>query len=94
VPQFNGCIDVDLGISPSTNTLPIRRLNLAIGQPEDVVAAWVRFPDLSLEPLPQRYTRVSDDRYKYESGSGFQTEMTVDESGLVIVYEKGWERVA
>jgi len=94
VPQYNGCIDVDLGISPSTNTLPIRRLNLAIGQSEDVTAAWVRFPDLALEPLPQRYTRLNEDRYQYESASGFQTELTVDENGLVVVYDKGWERVA
>jgi hypothetical protein len=26
-----GCVDVDLGWSPSTNTLPIRRLELAVG---------------------------------------------------------------
>ena len=50
----NGCIDIDLGWSPSTNTLPIRRLQLDVGQSSGpLVAAWVRFPDLVLEPLAQ-----------------------------------------
>src|SRR4030081_2057105 len=31
-PAVAGCIDVDLNFSPVTNTLPIRRLNLAVGQ--------------------------------------------------------------
>src|SRR6266550_3501637 len=30
VPEVDGCIDIDLGFSPSTNLLPIRRLALAI----------------------------------------------------------------
>ena len=32
VPAVDGCIDVDLNFSPSTNLLPIRRLGLAIDQ--------------------------------------------------------------
>ena len=31
VRSLKGCTDVDLGCSPSTNTLPIRRLRLGIG---------------------------------------------------------------
>ncbi len=85
------CIDVDLGITPSTNTLPIRRLNLAVGESAEVTAAWVRFPELSVEPLRQRYTRLAPDRYLYESlESGFTAELSVDESGLVTHYPGGW----
>jgi hypothetical protein len=31
IPSVEGCIDVDLGFSPSTNLLPIRRLRLGTG---------------------------------------------------------------
>src|SRR5207248_5915167 len=31
VRELEGCVDIDLGWSPSTNLLPIRRLNLAVG---------------------------------------------------------------
>jgi hypothetical protein len=94
LPELQGCVDVDLGITPATNTLPIRRLNLAVGESADVTAAWVRFPELSVRPLRQRYTRLDANRYRYESDTGFTAELTVDDSGLVTLYPGGWEQVA
>ena len=79
---------------PATNTLPIRRLNLELGQSREVTAAWLKFPDLTLAILPQRYTRLAPQRYGYQSGTGFSAEMLVDDLGLVTAYPGGWERVA
>ncbi len=93
--QLRGCADVDLSVTPSTNTLPIRRLSLEVGSSAQLIAAWVRFPELSIEPLSQTYTRLAEDRYRYESGNGsFVAEIEVDEWGLVKRYERGWEREA
>jgi hypothetical protein len=91
----SGCVDIDLGWSPSTNTLPIRRLQLDIGQSSGaVIAAWVRFPDLILEPLPQEYLRVSDQQYRYSSrGGAFVAQISVDDAGLPLDYEGIWRRV-
>jgi len=89
VASVRGCVDVDLGISPVTNTLPIRRLGLAVGDSREVTAAWVRYPDLHLQPLRQRYTRLAEDRYRYES-PGFAAELTVDELGIVRRYGDIW----
>jgi len=95
VPEYQGSLDVDLGIGASTNTVPIRRLNLAVGGAAEIVAAWVRFPDLSLERLPQRYTRLAEDRFRYESlDSDFTAELVVDELGLIVHYSGWCERVA
>lgn len=88
-----GCIDVDLGVSPVTNTLPIRRLDLAIGEARDLAAAWVRFPSLEVRVLRQRYTRLSEHVYRYESAGGFSAELDVDDAGLVAHYPGGWEVV-
>ena len=94
VPGFAGCIDIDLGLGASTNTLPIRRFGLEVGEARDLTAAWVRFPDLSLQPLPQRYTRLSDGLYRYESvGTGFTADLEVDDLGLVTIYPGWCERV-
>lgn len=93
---LTGCTDIDLGFTPATNTIPIRRLDPAIGESEELLAAWVRFPALSVEPLPQRYTRLADDRYRYESGPTlmeYAAELTVDDAGLVTVYPGGWTRL-
>jgi hypothetical protein len=88
---LSGCDDVDLGFSPATNLLPIRRLGLSVGASAPVRAAWVRFPDLATEVLEQVYTRVAPERYLYESAGGaFRRELVVDASGFVLDYPDFW----
>ncbi|MGC2696377.1 MAG: putative glycolipid-binding domain-containing protein [Candidatus Angelobacter sp.] len=89
-----GAIDIDLGWTPSTNTFPIRRLHLGIGQSSGpLVAAWVRFPELTLQPLSQDYLRISESVYRYSSRAGaFVAQISVDDAGLVIDYEGFWQR--
>jgi len=94
-PAVDGCLDVDLGFSPSTNLLPIRRLALAVGDAADVRAAWLPFPSLDLQPLPQRYARTADRRYRYESDGGrFTAALDVDAAGFVTSYPGLWELAA
>ena len=92
--DLDGCEDVDLSVTPSTNTLPIRRLALGIGERRTVTAAWIRFPQLVIEPLEQVYERIGDRLYRYSSAGGaFTAELQVDEFGLVMNYPPAWERV-
>jgi hypothetical protein len=87
---LKGCVDVDLGCSPSTNTLPIRRLRLGVGGANTIQAAWVRFPDLTVEKSAQTYARLDDFTYRYTSGT-FEAELVVDDDGVVAQYGP-WER--
>jgi hypothetical protein len=92
VPEIAGCVDVDLNFSPSTNLLPIRRLNLAVGEEKEVRAAWLRFPSFRFEPLEQTYRRLAEDRYVYRSAGGrFERELGVDRNGFVLRYPGFWE---
>lgn len=88
--QLDGCIDIDLNFSPSTNTLPIRRLCLAVGASSRVRAAWLRFPDFTLHVAEQSYTRIATNRYEYRNGK-FESEISVDSIGLVRHYPPAWE---
>jgi uncharacterized protein len=81
-------------VTPATNTLPIRRLDLDIGKSESVTAAWIKFPDFEIQPLPQRYARITKHVYRYESDTGFSAGIVVDDLGLVTTYPGGWERIA
>lgn len=93
--ETDGCIDIDLNFSPSTNLLPIRRLNPELGSSAVVRAAWLRFPDFTLEPLEQSYTRVDHQVYQYESAGGrFTAHVSVDDTGMVIDYSNIWSREA
>lgn len=88
----NGCIDIDLNFSPVTNTLPIQRIPLCADEKAEVCAAWLRFPEFTLEPLAQIYTRISENKYHYESAGGaFQTEIETDDCGLVTNYPHFWQ---
>jgi uncharacterized protein len=91
IPEVEGCVDIDLNFSPSTNLLPIRRLRLNVGDEVSATAAWLRFPDFKLEPLDQSYRRVSGAGYRYESGSGkFAAQLSVNEAGFVTGYPNFW----
>lgn len=90
VRGLKNCTDVDLGCSPSTNTLPIRRLRLAIGKAHTIQAAWIRFPELVVVKAAQTYTRFDEFTYRYASGD-FAAELTVDDDGLVAAYAD-WRR--
>jgi uncharacterized protein len=88
----DGCTDIDLGFSPSTNILPIRRLHLLKRTTIKVTAAWIEFPSFKLKPLPQTYSKKSDRIVHYESASGkFQRDLEINSKGMVTKYPGLWE---
>lgn len=90
---FAGMNDIDLGITPSTNTLPIQRLGLKPGESASMTAVWIQFPSLTIAPLAQQYTRTGEYAYRYESNDGaYQADLEVDEHGLVTRYADVWSR--
>lgn len=91
VPGVAACVDVDLNFSPSTNLLPIRRLNLEVGETGTVSAAWLRFPSMELERLDQTYRRTGHRTYRYESADGtFVRDLEVDDAGFPTRYPGFW----
>jgi len=60
----------------------------------EFIAAWVRFPELTLQPLPQEYAHLADRQYRYSSrGGAFVANLVVDDNDLVLDYEGFWQRV-
>ncbi|HEY4227212.1 MAG TPA: putative glycolipid-binding domain-containing protein [Candidatus Limnocylindrales bacterium] len=90
--KLRSCTDIDLGCSPSTNTLPIRRLRLGIGDSKTISAAWITFPDLEVVKAAQTYSRLDETTYHYASGT-FEADLNVDDDGLVTTYAE-WRRTA
>jgi hypothetical protein len=84
--EVAGSLDVDLTVTPATNTLPIRRLaDLEVGRQRDLRMAWVQFPDLEVVASAQHYERLAADRWRFSTGD-FQAELLVDPEGLVLDY--------
>lgn len=92
--DLDGCIDVDIAATPFTNTLPLRRLGLKIGESAELTMAYVPMPTLRMAPDGQRYTRIADNRYLYESADrSFCAELDVDTDGLVLDYPTLFKRI-
>jgi uncharacterized protein len=86
-PAIRGCIDLDLGFTPATNLLPLRRLKLRTGQEAQAAAAYLPFPKTDLVILPQRYKRLSRSEYDYESPQhGYRATLRVTPLGAVADY--------
>jgi hypothetical protein len=92
---LDGCMDIDIWPTPFTNSFPIRREPIAIGERRQFLMAWIFGPDLTVHPQPQAYTRLADRLYLFESldGSNFRVELPVDEDGVVIDYPNFFQRV-
>jgi uncharacterized protein len=91
--RYRACVDVDLSFTPATNTLPIRRLGLGIGDEAQIDVAWLVWPELDVRPVRQVYARLAEHRYRYTQDD-FTAEIVVDDQGLVLEYEGLWRTVA
>lgn len=93
--HLDGCIDIDIWPTPLTNSFPIWRSRLKIGQRQEFRMAWVSAPDLTVVARQQAYTRLEERLYLFESldGTGFKATLPVDEDGLVIDYPELFSRV-
>ncbi|MFD3520085.1 putative glycolipid-binding domain-containing protein [Streptomyces sp. NPDC058653] len=90
-PYLDGCLDVDLESSAMTNTLPVHRFRLAVGEAAEAPAAYVRALGLAVDRLEQDYRRVDDEGarqcYDYSAAAfDFRCRLVYDEAGLVLSY--------
>ena len=96
-PELDGCLDCDLGLSPLTNLMPVRRHALHEREGEaEILAAWVSVPDLSLHASRQRYEHVRPGVVRFTdlgAHEGFSAELELDADGLVLLYPELARRV-
>ncbi|WP_420148433.1 putative glycolipid-binding domain-containing protein [Spirosoma sp.] len=93
--QFRGCTDVDIPLTPFTNTLPINRLKLAEQESQQIQVLYVDLLADDIKSVRQNYTRLSNTGYKYENvPNDFEAVITVDPLGLVVDYPELFFRTA
>jgi hypothetical protein len=91
VEAVEGCLDLDLGFSPSTNTLALLKAELPVDTETEVISAYLAFPELTLEPLRQTYRRTGEHTYAYESPQhGYAAELRVNAVSFVVDYPGLW----
>lgn len=101
VEALAGAVDCDLGLSPLTNLMPVRRHALHEREGAlDFLMAWVSVPDLGLHAYRQRYEHLR----RNDAGAvvrfidlgldrGFVADLELDADGLVLFYPELARRV-
>ena len=93
--EVAGLVDVDLGFTPATNLLPIRRLDLGPGKTMPAPAAYLAFPRVKLGCLDQTYRRLDQNRYAYAAPMfGYDAVLEFSAIGWVLDYPGLWTSVA
>lgn len=87
--QLKGAIDIDIACTPFSNTLPINRYQWFQGQEREFEMVYVNIPSLRVEKVSQKYKLLKDHgqvRIFHYHCRDYQTQIKVDEKGLVIEY--------
>ena len=82
-PDIDGCADIHLPCTPFTNTLPIRRLRLDVGDSAEVITASIDVETLGVARIKHRYRRLGLRRFEHSDlDTGVTAEFDIDEYGL------------
>ena len=93
LPELDGCLDPDISMTPFTNTVAIRRLGSKVGEAAEIKVAYILVPELSLRAAPQRYTHLSQRRWRFDGlDIDFTADITVDNEGFVVDYPGLFQR--
>lgn len=87
-------IDVDISLTPFTNTLPIKRLKLLSNQQEIIKVVYLNLLDGSIKGTNQKYSKLDENEYRFETvPNDFESIITVDTHGFVVEYPKLFKRL-
>lgn len=94
IEAFDGCMDIDIALTPFINTLPVKRLRPANGERVALPVLYILLPEFELQKTDQYYTRLEERVYRYEQpATGFTAELPFDDHDLVTDYPGLWKRV-
>ncbi|HEY0433737.1 MAG TPA: putative glycolipid-binding domain-containing protein [Chitinophagaceae bacterium] len=92
--DLEGCIDIDLSLSPSTNSLPVNRLFRGSTRDALIKVVYLDVLNQQISAKFQQYLRLSAGKFNYQNvPNDFEADITVDEDGFVISYPKLFERL-
>ncbi len=91
--ELDGCYDIDLACTPFTNSLPIRRLPLHVGDSAELPVVTVDVETLDVRAVTQRYIRLDTHRWRVSDRADHSVEFDVDQYGLVVDYPGMFRRI-
>ncbi len=92
VVELNDCIDIDISLTPFTNTLPINRLIMNENDQQEINVVYIDLLEQKIKNIQQRYTKQDADRYLYQNITiPYEATLIITETGLVKDYPHVFE---
>jgi uncharacterized protein len=83
--KLDGCFDVDIPLTPFTNSLPINRLKLTNNQEQQIKVIYCDLLQNNVTAVTQKYVRLSETMYYYQNvPNDFEAKIEVDQYGFVV----------
>ncbi|MBO8156363.1 MAG: putative glycolipid-binding domain-containing protein [Bacillaceae bacterium] len=96
VKELQGCIDIDISVTPFSNSLPINRCSWKENTPKNFNMVYISVPEMTFHKAEQSYTLIhctdKEKVFKYESGN-FESFIYTDESGMVTLYPNLFKKI-
>lgn len=91
--DFNNCVDIDITLTPFTNSLPINRLTWELNKPMIIEVVYLDVLENVIRVAKQQYTRKSETSYNFQNvPNDFEADIIVDNEGFVVHYPNLFER--
>jgi uncharacterized protein len=85
--RFAGCTEVDISLTPFTNSLPVNRLKMRKKESQIIDVVFVDVLEGKIKRVKQQYTKLSDRSYKFQNvPNDFEAILTTDRTGFVRNY--------
>lgn len=93
-PEFRNCTDIDITLTPFTNSLPINRLKLQNSKPQQIEVLYIDVLKNTFRIAQQQYTKRSASVYNFQNvPNDFEADIIVDNDGFVKHYPELFERI-
>lgn len=95
-PDLDEALEADLSVTPFCNTIAVRRVGISPGNRLELDTAFIDGAALTVTRSKQRYEQMGAGRLRYVDlglSAGFEADLSVDATGLILSYEHLFERV-
>lgn len=92
--NLEGCLDIDISVSPFTNTLPVNRLRPSVAESCKINVVYIDLAKFRISKEQQLYKRMDKNTYRFTNDSGdFTADIRMDDNGLVVHYPGLFDRI-
>lgn len=92
--HLQGCLDIDISITPMTNSLPLRRLKIGFGETHYTDVVYIDMPSCQIGKERQEYTCIDRNLYRFTNNDGsFSADIRTCDEGIVQHYPGLFHRV-